>query len=194
MLWFEKLMGFAETSPEQVQQNIRLDGPRMTSLVNGKTYRHGQLEIASLSALREQTKAHPPLGKMKPSGQNALRAREVIGDVQDFHLWKENKGALFQAASQFNLLEMVNPTVRPEDGVGRYQYDRTQGPACAIACGAGTIYRNYFVPVGDCTGQASGQQVDCLDALGDYFHNEKRQLRLCMLSRMWCSPASLAKA
>jgi len=30
-------------------------------------------------------------------------------------------------------------------GVTRYQHDHTQGPACAIACGAATIYRNYFV-------------------------------------------------
>ena len=36
----------------------------------------------------------------------------------------------------------------PEHGVTRYQHDRTQGPACAIAAGAATIYRNYFAPVG----------------------------------------------
>ena len=37
----------------------------------------------------------------------------------------------------------------PEDGVTRYKDDPTQGPACAIAAGAATIYRNYFVPIGD---------------------------------------------
>ncbi|MCK5683507.1 hypothetical protein KAJ27_05280 [bacterium] len=51
---------------------------------------------------------------------------------------------MFQVASQFNLLEMVSPGVTPEEGVGRYEHDHTQGPACAIACGVGTIYRNYF--------------------------------------------------
>jgi hypothetical protein len=35
----------------------------------------------------------------------------------------------------------------PEQGVGRYENDFTQGPACAVSAGAGTIYRNYWVPV-----------------------------------------------
>jgi hypothetical protein len=53
----------------------------------------------------------------------------------------QDKAIVFQVASQFNLLEMVSPDVTPEDGVDRYEADATQGPACAIACGAGTIYR-----------------------------------------------------
>ena len=32
----------------------------------------------------------------------------------------------------------------PEDGVTRYKDDPTQGPACAIAASAATMYRNYF--------------------------------------------------
>jgi hypothetical protein len=63
------------------------------------------------------------------------------------HQSPKNAGALFQVASQFNLLEMVLPRVTPEHGVTRYAHDHTQGPACAIAAGAATIYRNYFVPV-----------------------------------------------
>ena len=42
---------------------------------------------------------------------------------------------------------MVSPRHVPEDGIECYKYDRTQGPACAIACAAGTAYRNYLVPV-----------------------------------------------
>src|SRR5439155_4186783 len=51
-------------------------------------------------------------------------------------------------------------------GVTRYQHDKTQGPACAIAAGAATIYRNYFVPVGDGVGQTSERQLDALADLG----------------------------
>jgi hypothetical protein len=69
-------------------------------------------------------------------------------------------------ASQFNLLEMVSPEVTPEQGVTRYQHDRTQGPACAIAAGAATIYRNYFVPVNGSHGQNSKRQLDGLAGLG----------------------------
>jgi hypothetical protein len=80
----------------------------------------------------------------------------VEGDVRQLHQAPEYAGALFQVASQFNLLEMTGPSVTPEDGVTRYQHDPTQGPACAIAAGAGTIYRNYFAPVGP---QGSGQGI-----------------------------------
>ena len=50
----------------------------------------------------------------------------------------EYEGALFQVASQFNALEMISPTVTPEEGATRYEHDRTQGPACAMAAGAAT--------------------------------------------------------
>jgi hypothetical protein len=50
--------------------------------------------------------------------------------------------------------------------VTRYHHDRTQGPACAIAAGAATIYRNYFVPLQGGEGQTAERQVDCLEAVG----------------------------
>jgi hypothetical protein len=83
------------------------------------------------------------------------------------HQAPENVGALFQVASQFNLLEMVSPSVTPEDGVTRYQRDKTQGPACAIAAGAATLYRNFFAPVGDAHGQTKNRQFDALSDLGE---------------------------
>src|SRR4051812_2507890 len=66
--------------------------------------------------------------------------------------------------------EMIGPDITPEDGVTRYEHDHTQGPACAIAAGAATIWRNYFVPVETPEGVQSGQteayQIDTLAALG----------------------------
>ncbi len=91
----------------------------------------------------------------------------VTGDVRHMHQSPENAGALFQVASQFNLLEMIRPGVTPEEGVTRYQHDGTQGPACAIAAGAATIYRNYFAPVGGGHGQTKERQFDGLADLGD---------------------------
>jgi hypothetical protein len=96
-----------------------------------------------------------------------LTMRVVIGDVRQMHRSPENKGAVFQVASQFNLLEMVSPAVTPEHGVTRYQSDPTQGPACAIAAGAATIYRNYFVPVAGVKGQTEERQLDGLATLGE---------------------------
>jgi hypothetical protein len=61
---------------------------------------------------------------------------------------------------------MTGPSVTPEDGVTRYAGDPTQGPACAMAAGAATIYRNYFAPVEGEPGQTRERQLDALRALG----------------------------
>ena len=39
---------------------------------------------------------------------------------------------------------MVGPGVIPEQGITAYASDKTQGPVCAMACPAGTLFRNYF--------------------------------------------------
>ena len=62
-------------------------------------------------------------------------------------------------ASQFNLLEMTGPSVTPEHRVTRYSGAHTQGPACAIAAGAATIYSNYFAPVDGEIGQTRERQI-----------------------------------
>ncbi len=161
MLWFERLTGFREESPEQVRASITLEGSKLKSLVNGKVLTWGELETPSLSELRER--ALSVTGGYK-GGQMSIR--EVVADVQQLHSDKSSAGALFQVASQFNLLEMTGPNVTPERGVGIYENDHTQGPACAIAAGAGTIYRNYFVPVRGQRGQSSENQIDCLADMG----------------------------
>jgi len=97
----------------------------------------------------------------------SLSMSEVVADVRELHLDPANEGALFQVASQFNTLEMVSPSITPEDGIDRYELDRTQGPACAIACGAGTIHRNYLVPVAGGIGQTARRQIDCLAGVAD---------------------------
>ena len=90
-----------------------------------------------------------------------------MGDVRKMHQAPEYAGALVQVASQFNALEMTGPSVSPEEGVTRYVHDHTQGPACAIAAGAATIYRNYFVPVAGESGQTSTRQIDGLAEVGE---------------------------
>ena len=73
---------------------------------------------------------------------------------------------------------VASPSVTPECGVGIYEHDRTQGPACAIAAGAGTIYRNYFAIVKGQTGQSAqsaNNQIDCLADIGAALgHTENR--------------------
>ena len=97
-MWFEDLFGFEEESPSQVRQNLSLEGSRLHSLINGKSYECGTLEIPSLRELRNAgaKQAQDDCGKTSLS--------EVIGDVQSLHADQANNGALFQVASSANSL------------------------------------------------------------------------------------------
>ncbi|BBP43267.1 hypothetical protein [Thiosulfativibrio zosterae] len=88
---------------------------------------------------------------------------EWVGDVQVLHQDPKNQNAIFQVASQFNLLEMVSPRVTPLAGITGYAYDKTQGPVCAMACAAGTLYRNYLVDMAGQKGQTDQCQLNMLD-------------------------------
>lgn len=168
-MWFEKLVGFSEGSPAEVRKNLSVNGEILKSHINNKEYICGRLETPSLAELR--TRAH----QIKCQTQK-ISVREVIADVQKLHIEELNADSLFQVASQFNLLEMVSPNITPEQGVSGYEYDRTQGPACAIAAGAGTIYRNYFAKVNCETGQTSNNQIDCLADIGTALGNVDSRL------------------
>ena len=138
-MWFKKLTRFDEVSPEHVRKNIIIDGKHLTSKINNRYFQFGELEIISLAQLRTQF--------LEKKFSCQLKFSEIVANVQDLHCDPSNKNAFFQAASQFNLLEMVNPDITPEKGIDMYERDFTQGPACAITCGAGTIFRNYFAPI-----------------------------------------------
>nr|WP_199305742.1 hypothetical protein [Pseudanabaena sp. FACHB-2040] len=168
-MWFERLTGFPEESPQQVRANITLDGDTLKSHVNGQVLVCGGLETPSLAELRK---------RVHSSGHKTgnLSLREVVANVQHLHTDPSNAGALFQVASQFNLLEMVSPNVTPEQGVGMYEGDHTQGPACAVAAGAGTIYRNYFASVKGQIGQTADNQIDCLADIGAALGNTENRL------------------
>lgn len=168
-MWFKNLTGFHEQSPEYVRDNLVIEGDAFVSKVNKRSFAFGELEILSLEELRRSAPS--------PKGYSGhIQLKEVVADVQELHKLESNANALFQAASQFNLLEMVGPHITPEQGIDRYEGDFTQGPACAIACGAGTIYRNYFVKVGDQTGQTENKQIDCLELIGSALQNEELNL------------------
>ncbi len=169
MTWFETLTGFREDSPDYVRGRLSKDGEHLRSIVNGNEWRCGRLGTPTLAELRER--AH-----RISSAPATTMVREVVADVQSLHCDLSNAGAMFQVASQFNLLEMTSPSVAPEDGVGIYERDFTQGPACAIAAGAGTIYRNYFANVNGEIGQTSQNQIDCLADIGNLLGNADYRL------------------
>lgn len=156
--WFERLTGFREHDYESTQRCLRIEGDELVSTVNGKRFGCGRLSMPTLAELRARVNV--------PVAQRST-VTSVVGDARALHADPEFAGALFQVASQFNLLEMTDHSVRPEQGVSRYAYDPTQGPACAIAAGAATIYRNYCVPIAGATGQTGDRQLDVLSAMGN---------------------------
>jgi hypothetical protein len=169
LTWFESLTGFRETSPQQVRENFIVDGEILKSRVNGRAMACGRLETPSLEELRERVRSSGhAVGK--------ISVREVVANVQSLHVDESNAGSLFQVASQFNLLEMMSPSKTPEHGVGIYENDHTQGPACAIAAGAGTIFRNYFAIANGQTGQSARNQIDCLSDIGERLGNSGDRL------------------
>ena len=160
MDWFERLTGFRELDPEA--SHARAPARRGRAARLARERQSPRDRPTGAASLRELRRGVADAG----SAPRGSTVRNGVGDVRALHRAPEFEGALFRVASQFNLLEMVSPGVSPEDGVTRYMHDPTQGPACAIAAGAATVYRNYFVPVGEACGQTAARQLDALAPLG----------------------------
>ncbi len=168
--WFERLFGFAESNRATVHSELEVEGNTLRSKLRGTQWTCGRLEILSLADLRGRHNG------LQLTNGSRISVSEVVGDAKALHAELANAGALFQVASQFNLLEMVSPSVTPDQGITIYEHDPTQGPACAVACGAGTIQRSYFVELDGQIGQTATKQVDCLAAIGEALGNDNGRL------------------
>eukprot|EP00927_Polykrikos_kofoidii_P047032 TRINITY_DN41121_c0_g1_i1.p1 TRINITY_DN41121_c0_g1~~TRINITY_DN41121_c0_g1_i1.p1 ORF type:complete len:495 (+),score=102.75 TRINITY_DN41121_c0_g1_i1:91-1575(+) len=162
--WFADHFGFSECSFRETQSRFEFADGVLKSTVNKREFHVGPFETPSVAELR--TRVHNGGG----GEAGGITFENIVGQAKTLHLDPRNAGAVFQVASQFNCLEMVGPGSRPEDGVTRYYCDATQGPACALACPAATVFRNYFAGG---HGQAGGRQIDCLADVGDLVGNAK---------------------
>jgi hypothetical protein len=68
----------------------------------------------------------------------------------------------------------------PENGITGYVHDHTQGPACALACAPGTVFRNYLVPLPRAdgsvqTGQTRDLQINNLAGVSAVLGNTANQ-------------------
>ena len=97
MNWFEAITGFPETSYAQTQRRLRVVMGQLKSEASSRSFAVGSLETPSLGELRART-AH-----LQPAARSTVTI--VQGDVRKLHVDPANVGALFQVASQFNLLE-----------------------------------------------------------------------------------------
>jgi hypothetical protein len=170
--WFERLFGFTEESKAVVHEFLQVKGSSMQSLVNDAKFNIGTFSTPSLAELRARNQGNLE----KFPGQ--LRVSILKGDVSAFMAEEANRHAVFQVASQFNCLEFPGPRTTPEQGVTNYVFDKTQGPCCSIACGAGTVYRNYFVPISLSSqttqlGQSKAHQLNNLKDISLFLGNEE---------------------
>ena len=171
MAWFQKNFGFKELNYTETRNTFQVstdkeDNIQLFSKANSKIFHVGRFDLPSVFELR-QTLSNFTSTNLQP---RSLKFQVIGGDARSLHLDPSNAGSVFQVASQFNCLEMVGPGVRPEDGVTRYASDRTQGPVCAMACPAGTVFRNYFV---NGSGQNNGRQLDGSMEIAKVLNNEK---------------------
>lgn len=172
--WFYDLFGEEERCSESEATSeayeatralfqLEEDGERGDVLIapNGRRFHPGRFEAPSLAELRQQVASN-----LRDLGETTLKVTNIIGNVRELHVQPEAAGAAFQVASQLNTLEFVDSAITPEHGVTRYLFDKSQGPACAQACAASTVWRNYFMPMDsgstELRGQRSGCQVNCL--------------------------------
>jgi hypothetical protein len=66
MDWFERLTGFRETGYVETRGKLRVEGPQLQSLINGRRFGIGELELVSLQTLRERVKSAGGLpGRLK---------------------------------------------------------------------------------------------------------------------------------
>lgn len=204
--WFEETFGFSETKRlgyhadgKAVQRQFRIttdddDDVTLTSKANGRSFHVGQFGTPTLKILRETLRSQilhdlndGSIQKNAAAVQGTMTFAHLLDtDVGELIRNSASKDAVFQVASQFNLLEMARPVITPSLGVTRYAFDATQGPACALACPAATVFRNYFVPNpmggrGQC-GDASNQ-LDMLDAMKTYLEARSGSEEACWTMR-----------
>jgi len=182
--WFYRAFGFQEQelgSFSDVRKQFELivsagdvENTVLKSKANGKTFVVGVFETPSVAELYKLVHQARPARQLE-SSSSGLTFKNILGDVRSLILDSRNEGAVFQAASQFNCLEMIGPRVTPEMGVTCYCLDKTQGPICAIACPGATIIRSYFAGKVDGRGQARGNQLDMMKDVAQLLGNAKHK-------------------
>lgn len=170
--WFEDTFGFQEYNEETVRKNLSYKDGVITSQANGKSFHCGEFELVTNERLKMKYELREKRADDAYWTAGELTFCNITADPRELHLDPDNAGAVFQVASLFNCLESVPAGTGPEVGISCYAEEATQGPACAIACPAGTVYRNYFT---NGVGQLSGSdQIDALAELGEFLDNSTK--------------------
>eukprot|EP00759_Apiculatamorpha_spiralis_P020586 PhF_6_TR25859/c0_g1_i1/m.36550 len=176
--WFSKAFGFLESdnyAENCAQFTFDESTFILTSLPNGHQFYVGPFETPSIAELRSRLASLPSTSPAEGAPSlGTLEFSEMVGDIRELHLRAKYNNAVVMVASQFNALEMVGPGVTPEKGITNYLKDQTQGPACALACPAATVFRNYKY---NGVGQGGGEKHQ--------IHNMKDVEQLLAPTKYW---------
>eukprot|EP01060_Flectonema_neradi_P026871 TRINITY_DN3631_c0_g2_i1.p1 TRINITY_DN3631_c0_g2~~TRINITY_DN3631_c0_g2_i1.p1 ORF type:complete len:376 (+),score=69.18 TRINITY_DN3631_c0_g2_i1:71-1129(+) len=159
--WFRDIFGHDELPYDESRKLFveKYDGETLLGM------KVGDWVCLPLSELRHRVKEMIPPAERAAGESSTIDFDHIVGEAGALH--KENPGALFQVASQYNFLEFPSKSTTPERGITNYINDRTQGPACALACPAATAFRNYILLTNGKRGQQSDNQQNALDLLDD---------------------------
>lgn len=167
--WFQETFGYIEGQEDvsfESNNEVKITKPDNSF----KKIGHGELLLLSLEELRDTVKSI-----VKDINRERFKMLK-IENVANFDVLKESskkeyENCVMMAASQFNILEMPNSNIKPEDGITRYISDKTQGPACALAGLGGLLYR---LKKGlDGSPQSAENQVNLLDKLEEEMKNRR---------------------
>lgn len=158
------------------------------TLTNGRQFDVGSFSLLNLEGLRSINNGNAFTSQL-PTNTVGLSYSYTPGNISTL-IYDNLEDSVFQAASQFNLLEMERPEVTPEQGIIQYIFDDTQGPRVALSSPAALFYRNYLIfgqP------QTQSRQIDTfynvyqhLEQLGlvIHYHNENGYL-VVQLNPQW---------
>lgn len=166
-LWFKKAFGFKEASFEATRSRFSFADDTLSLNGCNQSFYVGPFDVLPLEELQARLASFGESGNL-PFAAGPLRFHNIKASSSELHTDPEHAGAVFQVASLFNCLELACPDTQPEEGVTQGGCQPTQGSACASACPAATVFRNYFV---NGAGQANGKQIDCLSEVSKIMGN-----------------------
>jgi len=151
--WFEDYFGFNELEKiieylPKIEKSLRYDTKKpgdysknISFIIDNTKFEVGDFGILSFSELKKLQTIEEP----KPDSKG-LKYDFIKGDISELiNIVSDSENAVFQAASQFNLLEMSDPSITPKHGISIYKTDNTQGPRVALSSPTGTFFRNYLL-------------------------------------------------
>lgn len=177
--WFENIFGFKE-DPVSIYKYFNITNKNGIQILNqietNKQFIAGSFTTQTLQNLQQKSKYW--IQQHSSNNNNTLKKTQInvihknVYDILEYHSNPEDENihVTFQCASQFNCLEFPSEKYIPELGITNYVYDSTQGPACAVACPAGTLFRNYFINIGNQIGQNKTIQINNLDVAENILH------------------------